>query len=53
MIFVAHSLGRRVEYKYEIVAWAPGERPVMRTADGPFPMKEGTGRAYPDEECAS
>src|SRR3954471_14576293 len=37
--FVAEFLGRRLAYTYEIAAWAPGERLVMRTADGPFPME--------------
>jgi Polyketide cyclase / dehydrase and lipid transport len=37
--FVAHFLGRRMAYTYEVVDWAPGERLVMRTAEGPFPME--------------
>lgn len=37
--FVAHFLGRRLAYTYEVVEYAPGERLVMRTADGPFPME--------------
>jgi uncharacterized membrane protein len=36
--FAAEFLGRRMAYTYEIVALDPGERLVMRTADGPFPM---------------
>jgi uncharacterized protein YndB with AHSA1/START domain len=37
--FVAHFLGRRLAYTYEIVDVVPGERLVMRTAEGPFPME--------------
>jgi hypothetical protein len=38
MAFVARFLGRRLAYTYEIVVYVPGERLVMRTAQGPFPM---------------
>jgi len=37
--FVAHFLGRRMAYTYEVVELIPGQRLVMRTADGPFPME--------------
>ncbi len=39
MDFVARFLGRRLAYTYEVVEQVPGERLVMRTADGPFPME--------------
>jgi hypothetical protein len=37
--FVARFLGRRIAYTYEVVDHVPGERFVMRTAQGPFPME--------------
>jgi uncharacterized protein YndB with AHSA1/START domain len=37
--FVAQFLGRRIAYTYEVAELVPGERLVMRTADGPFPME--------------
>jgi uncharacterized membrane protein len=39
MAFVATFLGRRLTYTYEVVENEPGERFVMRTAQGPFPME--------------
>ena len=39
MAFVARFLGRRLAYTYEILEYVPGERLVMRTAEGPFPME--------------
>jgi len=39
MAFVAHFLGRCLAYIYEVGALVPGERLVMSTAEGPFPME--------------
>ena len=39
MDFVAHFLGRRLAYTYEVVDLVPGKRLVMRTPQGPFPME--------------
>jgi uncharacterized membrane protein len=51
--FVARFLGRRLAYDYEVVEHEPGERLVMRTRQGPFPMETtytwrplGEGRAH-------
>jgi uncharacterized membrane protein len=37
--FVARFLRRRLAYTYEVIELVPGERLVMRTAEGPFPME--------------
>jgi uncharacterized membrane protein len=37
--FKAEFLGKTLEYIYEIREWVPGEKLVMRTAEGPFPME--------------
>ena len=37
--FAAAFLGRRLEYVYEVREHVPGERFVMSTAEGPFPME--------------
>jgi uncharacterized membrane protein len=37
--FVARFLGRTLAYTYEVTENVPGERFVMRTAEGPFPME--------------
>ena len=37
--FVARFLGRRLAYTYEIAELVAGERLVMRTSEGPFPME--------------
>jgi uncharacterized membrane protein len=39
LAFAAEFMGRRMAYTYEVAAYEPGERLVMRTADGPFPME--------------
>ncbi len=49
LAFVAQFLGRRMAYTYEVVEWLSGERFVMRTAEGPFPMETTyTWEAAPD-----
>ena len=37
--FVATFLGRRLAYSYELRELVPGERLIMSTAEGPFPME--------------
>jgi uncharacterized membrane protein len=37
--FVARFLGRTLRYTYEIAELIPGERLIMRTRQGPFPME--------------
>lgn len=37
--FAAEFLGRRLVYTYEVKEMVPGERFVMSTAEGPFPME--------------
>jgi hypothetical protein len=37
--FVAEFLGRRLAYTYEVRVLVAGERLVMSTAEGPFPME--------------
>src|SRR5918995_6496293 len=43
LAFVARFLGRRLEYTYEVRELVPGERFVMSTAEGPFPMETTYG----------
>jgi uncharacterized protein YndB with AHSA1/START domain len=37
--FVAQFLGRTLAYSYQVRELVPGERFVMSTAEGPFPME--------------
>jgi len=37
--FKAKFLGKELSYVYEITEFIPGEKLVMRTAEGPFPME--------------
>ncbi len=37
--FVAKFLGKNLAYTYEVVELSPGDRIVMRTSEGPFPME--------------
>src|SRR5688500_11835384 len=37
--FVAHFLGRRLAYTYEVVEFVPDRRLTMRTPGAPFPME--------------
>jgi uncharacterized protein YndB with AHSA1/START domain len=39
LAFVAAFLGRRLDYTYEVRELVPGERFVMSTSEGPFPME--------------
>jgi uncharacterized membrane protein len=37
--FIAHFMGRTLSYTYEVTDFVPGERLVMATAEGSFPME--------------
>ena len=37
--FVAHFMGRKLEYIYEVIEFIKEKKLVMRTAQGPFPME--------------
>ena len=39
LAFVARFLGRTLSYTYEVREHVPGERFVMSTSEGPFPME--------------
>jgi uncharacterized membrane protein len=39
LAFTARFLGRELSYTYEVIEHEPGERLVMRTSEGPFPME--------------
>ncbi|MGI8731619.1 MAG: SRPBCC family protein [Solirubrobacteraceae bacterium] len=39
LAFVAKLLGSRLAYTYEVLELQPGERLVMSTSQGPFPMQ--------------
>jgi uncharacterized membrane protein len=49
--FVAHFLGRRLAYTYEIIDYIPGKRLTMRTSGRPFPME--TTYTWEDERGAT
>lgn len=48
LAFVAHFMGRRLAYTYEVVEFLPGERLVMSHSAGPFPME--TSYSWSDTE---
>jgi hypothetical protein len=39
ILFRARFMGRALAYAYEVKQWVPGERLVMFTSEGPFPME--------------
>lgn len=51
LAFSARFLGRTLDYVYEIIELLPGQRLVMRTSQGPFPMQ--TTYAWTPEGQAS
>jgi uncharacterized membrane protein len=51
LAFVARFLGRRLAYTYEVRELVPGERLVMSTTDGPFPMETTYEWSDADDGC--
>jgi hypothetical protein len=49
--FVGEFLGRRLAYTYVVKAFEPGERLVLTTAQGPFPME--TTYAWRDDDAGA
>lgn len=50
--FKAKFMGRELAYVYEVSEYIPGERMVMRTADGPFPMETTyTWKSLSENQC--
>jgi Polyketide cyclase / dehydrase and lipid transport len=49
--FVAHFLGRRLAYTYEVIEFVPGRRLTMRTPGPPFAME--TTYTWEDEQGAT
>jgi hypothetical protein len=39
ILFMAQFLNRKLIYTYEITEYSPGQKLVMRTSEGPFPME--------------
>ncbi len=37
--FIAHFLGKTLAYTYQFTEFIPGQRLVMKTKEGPFPME--------------
>ena len=49
IVFIAHFLGRRLEYTYEVIEYYPLEKMVMQTVDGPFAMRTTYTWEEPDD----